>query len=71
MTDVKDRIMEFISIGILRGTVNGKILCFNGPPGVGKTSIAKGIAEAIGREFVKISLGGQYDTSELKGHRRT
>jgi len=71
MKDVKDRILEFISVGILKGDITGKILCFHGPPGVGKTSIAKGIAEALNREFYRISLGGQYDTSELKGHRRT
>jgi len=59
MKEVKDRIMEFISVGILKGSVNGKILCLQGPPGVGKTSIAKGIAEALGREFFRISLGGQ------------
>lgn len=71
MKDVKERILEFISVGILKGSINGKIICLQGPPGVGKTSIAKGIAEALNRQFYRISLGGQYDVSELKGHRRT
>jgi len=59
MKDIKERVLEFISVSILKGSVNGKILCLSGPPGVGKTSIAKGIAEALGREFFRISLGGQ------------
>lgn len=71
MEDVKERILEFISIGILKGKINGKILCMVGPPGVGKTSIAKSISEALGREFYRISVGGQYDVAEIKGHRRT
>jgi ATP-dependent Lon protease len=71
MDEVKQRILEFIAVGKLKNSIQGKILCFVGPPGVGKTSIGKGIAEALGRKFVRIALGGSTDTSTLKGHRRT
>jgi len=71
MKDIKDRILEFIAVGILRGQTIGKIMCFLGPPGVGKTSIAKSIAEALNRDFFRISVGGQSDVAEIKGHRRT
>ena len=71
MDDVKERILEFIAVAKLKGTVHGKIICFVGPPGVGKTSIGKSIAEAIGRKFVRISLGGDTDTHVLKGFRKT
>ena len=71
MKDVKDRILEFIAVGVLKGNVEGKILCFNGPPGVGKTSIGKSIASALGRKFFRFSVGGMTDVSEIKGHRRT
>lgn len=71
MEDVKQRILEFIAIGKLNQSVQGKILCFVGPPGVGKTSIGQSIAKALGREFHRISLGGDRDTSALKGFRRT
>ncbi|XP_062620943.1 lon protease homolog, mitochondrial-like isoform X1 [Saccostrea cucullata] len=71
MKDVKDRIMEFIAVSQLKGSTQGKILCFQGPPGVGKTSIAKSIARALGREYYRFSVGGMYDVSEIKGHRRT
>ena len=71
MEDVKNRILEFIAVAKLKGNVHGKILCFVGPPGVGKTSIGKSIAEAINRKFVRISLGGDSDTHVLKGFRKT
>lgn len=71
LKNVKDRILEFIAVGKLLGAVDGKIICFVGPPGVGKTSIAKSIAKALNREFYRFSIGGVSDVSELKGHRRT
>eukprot|EP00931_Biecheleriopsis_adriatica_P046540 TRINITY_DN26741_c0_g1_i2.p1 TRINITY_DN26741_c0_g1~~TRINITY_DN26741_c0_g1_i2.p1 ORF type:complete len:1059 (+),score=282.21 TRINITY_DN26741_c0_g1_i2:49-3177(+) len=71
LPDIKERIRELIAVGVLRGSMQGKILCFVGPPGVGKTSIGKSIAEALGREFYRFSVGGLYDVAEIKGHRRT
>uniref|UniRef100_A0A8C5CVZ2 Lon protease homolog, mitochondrial n=1 Tax=Gadus morhua TaxID=8049 RepID=A0A8C5CVZ2_GADMO len=71
MDDVKKRILEFIAVSQLRGTTQGKILCFYGPPGVGKTSIARSIARALNREYFRFSVGGMTDVAEIKGHRRT
>lgn len=71
LDDVKDRILEFLSVGIMKGNISGSILCFVGPPGVGKTSIGHSIAESIGRNFYRFSVGGIRDEAEIKGHRRT
>ncbi len=71
LSDVKDRIIEFLGVGALTGEVSGSIMLLVGPPGVGKTSIGRSIADALGRKFYRFSVGGMRDEAETKGHRRT
>lgn len=71
MDDIKNRILEFLAVGAFKGEMSGSIVLLIGPPGVGKTSVGKSIAESLGRPFYRLSLGGMRDEAEIKGHRRT
>ncbi|MXZ80879.1 MAG: endopeptidase La [Gammaproteobacteria bacterium] len=71
LDEAKQRILEFIGVGKMRGVISGSIILFVGPPGVGKTSLGRSIANALGRRFYRFSLGGMRDQAEIKGHRRT
>ena len=71
MEDIKERILEFIAVGKMKKTLQGKIILLVGPPGVGKTTLASSIAKSLNRKFARVSMGGESDSSFLKGHRKT